>query len=218
MIPHSHTGPLRPRQPGTPRRPVSGLAALFPNRTLVDVLTLLVLHPDEDFYQREVSARTGSNLLLAQRALRRVEAAGLVTKTTRGNRAYYRVRRDSPAFEDLKRLLLRTVGLGDALRRALAPFEGKLSIAFVYGSVARGEESATSDIDLFAVGEISLRAAARVLGPAGRRLGREFNPILYTPQELRARARASDRFVAEVLAGPKIWLIGNDDELARMVE
>jgi uncharacterized protein len=218
MNPPGTGDPPPPRRPRAPRRPVSGLTALFPSRTLVDVLMLLVLHPDEDFYQREISVRTGSNLLLAQRALRRVEAAGLVTKTTRGNRAYYRVRRDSPAYEDLKRLLLRTVGLGDALRDALAPLEGKLSLAFVYGSVARGEESAASDIDLFAVGEISLRAASSVLGPAGRGLGREVNPILYTPQELRARVRAGDRFVAEVLAGAKIWLIGDDDELARVVE
>jgi len=206
--------PLRARRTGGRRPPVSGLAALFPNRTLVNVLTLLVLHPEEEFYQRAISARTGSGLLQAQRALRRVEAAGLVTKSNRGNRAYYSVCREHPAFEDLKRLLLRTVALGDALRDALVPLEGKLSVAFVYGSVARGEESQTSDIDLFAVGDISLRMASRVLGPAGRRLGREFNPILYSARELRARMRSGERFLADVLTGPKIWLIGNDDVLA----
>jgi predicted nucleotidyltransferase len=182
------------------------------------VLTLLILHPDEELYQRAIAIRTGSGLLQAQRALRRVEAAGLVTRTNRGNRAYYRVRREHPAFEDLKRLLLRTVALGDALREALAPLRGRLRIAFVYGSVARGAETPTSDIDLFAVGETSLRTASRVLGPAGRRLDREFNPVIYTPQELRARARARDPFVEEVIAGPKIWLIGSKDELARLVE
>jgi len=211
-------GFARSQRSRTARSPVRGLAALFPSRTLVDVLTLLVLHPDEEMYQRAIATRTGCTLLQAQRALRRVEAAGLVAKVHRGNRAYYRARRDHPAFEELKRLLLRTVALGDALREALAPLRGRLSLAFVHGSVARGDETPASDVDLFAVGELGLRAAARVLGPAGRALGREFSPVLYTPQELRARVRDRDPFIEEVLSGPKIWLVGSDDELARLLE
>jgi predicted nucleotidyltransferase len=154
----------------------------------------------------------GTGLYAVQRELVRLEKAGLVIRTPRGNRVYYRANRSHPAFEDLKRVILKTIGLGDALRAALAPLADRVRVAFIYGSLARGEETAGSDIDLLLVGDLTLREASAVLGPAGRDLGREFNATVYPPEEFRTKAREGHHFISAVLKGEKIYLIG--DEIA----
>ncbi len=194
------------------------LAKLFPNQTVLDVLALLLLNPEQEYYQREIAEKTQSTTVEVQRALRRIQAAGLVLKTRRGNRVYYVACREHPAYEDLKRVLIKTVALGDQLRAALRPFEARVLLAFVYGSVAEGSEGATSDIDLLLVGQLSQRQAAGVLGPLGRDLGREFNATIYPEKEFRAKARKGNRFIQQVVAGPKIWLIGDEKELTRLAE
>lgn len=196
----------------------SPIVRLFASRTLVEVLSLLFLHPEEEFYQRDVAERTGRALTLVQRALKRIEQAGLVRRTRRGNRIYYRAERMHPAFEDLKRAFLKTVALGDALRSAFEPLSSKVRLAFVYGSLARGEETAQSDIDLLIVGDVSGREVTKILGPAARELDRELNPAVYPPDEFREKAKQGHHFIKEVMEGPKIWLTGTDDELARLVE
>ncbi len=196
---------------------VYSMARLFPNPALLDVLGLLLLHPDREFYQREIADRVGTTVLQAQRALKRIEDAGLLERTRRGNRAYYSARRQHPAYEDLRRMLMKTVALGDELRQALLPLGSSVRLAFVYGSAAAGTGVVASDIDLFIVGQLSSREAARLLGPLGRQLNREFNPTIYPEKEFRAKARGKNVFIREVMAKPKIWLIGNDHDLAALV-
>ena len=204
-------------QSTTKRSQMSSLAALFPNPTLVKVLSLFLTSPEEKFYQRDIAERTGSILLQVQRALRRIERAGLITKSREGNRVYYTTERGHPAFDDLRRAFLKTVALGDVLRQALAPITGKIRLACIYGSLARGEETARSDVDLLLVGSTTLREVTKYLGPVGRALGREFNPAVFPPREFRKKVAEEDHFIREVLEGPKIWLIGNDRELAGLV-
>ncbi|MFH1220361.1 MAG: nucleotidyltransferase domain-containing protein [Candidatus Eisenbacteria bacterium] len=193
------------------------ITSIFPNRALLDILALFLLHQGEEFYQREIAERTGAAVIQVQRALRRIENAGLVTKVRRGNRVYYRAEHSNPVFEDLKNIILKTVALGDALRKAMMPLDEKIDMAFVFGSFAVGEESQSSDIDLLIVGTLSSREASRILGPAGRELGRAINPVIYPADELRKKAKAENRFIGTVIAGPKVWLIGNEDELRRLV-
>jgi len=203
-------------QSTTKRSQLSSLAELFPNPALVSVLSLFLLHPEEEFYQRNIAETTGNALLQVQRALKRIERAGLVTKTRRGNMVYYKADRMHPAFEDLKRVFLKTVALGDVLREALAPLADKVKLAFIFGSLAQGRETAQSDVDLFLVGELSLRETSKILGPVTSELGREFNPVVYPPEEFKIKARENHHFINEVIRGPKIWLIGNENELAKM--
>ena len=174
-------------QSTTKRSQLSSLAELFPNPSLVEVLSLFLLHPDEEFYQRGIAETTGNALLQVQRALKRIERTGLVTKTKRGNIVYYKAERLHPAFEDLKRVFLKTVALGDVLREALAPLADRVKLAFIFGSLAQGRETAQSDIDLFLVGELSLRETTKILGPVTAELGREFNPVVYSPKNSRKR-------------------------------
>lgn len=196
----------------------SPLASLFPNPAVLEVLSKLLLNSDTEFYQRELVEMTGATLLQVQRALRRIEAAGLLERSRRGNRVYYTANRRNPVFEDLKRLALKTVGLGDVLEEALQPLRDQIELAFVFGSFATGTESPESDIDVALVGQLTPRQAARVLGAVGRDLSREFNPVLFSPTELRQKARRGNRFIQELLDGPKIWLMGSQDDLARLVE
>ena len=191
--------------------------ALFASRTLARLLTTFLTHSEKDFYQKELAEATRAGLYTVQRELARLEKAGLVTRMPRGNRVYYRAHRDHPAFEDLKRVILKTMGLGEALHAALASLTDRVRVAFVYGSLARGEEKAGSDIDVLLVGELSLREASTVLGPVGRELGREFNPAVYPPDEFKAKVAEGQHFVREVLKGEKIFLVGDVHELERIV-
>jgi predicted nucleotidyltransferase len=207
------------RSPSTTKRSqFSSLAELFPNPALVEVLSLFLLHPEKEFYQRGIAEATGNALRQVQRALTRIEHAGLVTKTRRGNMVYYQAEMMHPAFEDLKRAFLKTVALGDALREAIAPISTRVKLAFVFGSLAHGEENARSDIDLFLVGELSLREITKLVGPFVSELGREFNPVVYPLEEFKKKVKEKHHFITEVMRGPKIWLIGSDDELAHLVK
>jgi len=184
-----------------------GWVGLFASPTMARLLTLFLTRAEQDYYQKE----------LARRELARLERTGLVTRMPRGNRVYYRANRKHPVFEDLKRVILKTVGLGDALRAALAALTDRVRVAFIYGSFAQGEETAESDIDVLLVGDLSLREASAVLGPVGRKLGREFNPAVYPPEEFQAKAAKGHHFITEVLKGEKIYLVGDEHELRRIV-
>jgi len=190
----------------TKRSQLSSLAELF------------LLHPEEEFYQRDIAETTGNALLQVQRALKRIERAGLVNKTKRGNMVYYKADRMHPAFEDLKRVFLKTVALGDVLRDVLAPLADRVELAFIFGSLAQGRETAQSDIDLFLVGGITLREASRALGGVVSELGREINPVVYPVAEFKKKVKEGHHFMSELIQGPKIWLIGNEDELKRIIE
>ena len=203
----------------TSREPASySIVRLFPNRALLDVLGLLLLHPGEEFYQSEMVRRTGSTLLQVQRALQRIKDAGLLQAMPRGNRVYYTAVQDHPVYEELKGMLLKTVALGDAVRDGLEPVRDKILAACIFGSVAAGAESAASDVDLLIVGEVNSRRLAGILGPLGRALGREINQAVYPPAEFRRKVRRNNRFLTDLLAGPQIWLIGDRDDLARLAQ
>jgi DNA-binding transcriptional ArsR family regulator len=195
----------------------SSLAALFAGPGLVEVLALLLLHPDEEYYQREISRVTGLRLLQVQRALERMSDAGLVAERRKGNRAYYRAERGHPAFLDLQQVFLKTVGLVDRLGAALVPMSDRLEVAFVYGSLARAEEGADSDIDLIGIGAVTLRELAAALAPVAREAGRELNASVFSVEEFRDRYRTGHHLTVSVVEGRKLWLIGDQSELERLV-
>ena len=175
-----------------------------------------MLDPQREFYQRELQRLTGAHLRQLQRDLLRLRQAGLVTQRAHGNRAYYRAVVEHPAFADLRAAVMKTLGLGDVLREALKPLSDAVSVAFVYGSFARGDDVAGSDVDLFVVGSASRREVAGAFASSAAALGRELNPIILTPADLTTRWRAGDHFVVSVLDGPRIWLVGDEDALAEL--
>lgn len=154
---------------------------------------------------------------MIQGALAKLVGAGIISQTSRGNRIYYRANASHPALENLKGVVLKTFGVGDALRAHVANLGDRVSVAFIYGSVARGEETAASDIDVMLIGDATGREIASALAAVRKVLAREINPAIYGPKELRKKFWQGNAFIREVLAGPKIFLLGGEGELRAIV-
>jgi predicted nucleotidyltransferase len=151
-----------------------------------------------------------------QRELRDLAGAGILKAHRQGRMAYYQANVDSPLYPELRGLLMKTAGLVDVLADALAPLAAKLRTAFVHGSVAAGRERSDSDIDLMVVGTVSPAELALPLRRARELLGREINPTVYTPAEFQKKRAAKDHFLTRVLDRPKLFVIGNRNELGKV--
>lgn len=178
------------------------------------VLGLLLLHPERQSHVREIARLTGTAAGTLHKELTRLAQAGILRRTEQGKQVYYAANRDCPIFEELASILRKTSGLVDVLREALAPVAEKLHVALIFGSVAKGTEQAGSDVDVLVVGDVGFAEVVRLLHPAQSTLGRETNPKVYGANEWQARLQAGDPFAHDVLAKPKIFLIGNDHDLA----
>lgn len=191
----------------------SAADALFP-AVRQRVLAVLFGSPDRSFYANELIALARSGTGAVQRELASLLAAGLVTVRDQGNQKHYQANAASPVFAELRGLVLKTVGLADVLRAALAPLEDQVAAAFVYGSVARQQDTAASDVDVLIVSDaLGYAEVFGALESAAQTLGRTINPTLYTRAEL-ARRRAQDNaFVTRVLDQPRIWLMGDEEVL-----
>jgi len=194
------------------------LVSLFPSPVVLQVLSLFLTHPDERYYQRQVAELTGHSLLQVQHALERIEQAGLIRREKSGNRVYYHTEKGHPAFTDLQQALLKTDALGIVLAQAIQPFWERLQLAFVFGSIAKGEAGPESDIDLFLLGDIRLKELSTILSGSSEQLRREINPVIMTVTDYKERLTQKNRFALELLETPKIWLKGNQDEFSAVVE
>jgi predicted nucleotidyltransferase len=174
------------------------------------------LRPDREFYQRELVDLSHENLFLIQRALRRLIDAGLVHSTKKGSQTYYGLNREFPVLSELRAIVFKTFGLGDALKEALEPRRSQIATAFVFGSAARGDDTSLSDIDLFVIGDVSARQLASAISPVQRTLSREINTALYPLAEFRKKALSGHHFITEVLTGPKTFIVGSERDLKRI--
>jgi predicted nucleotidyltransferase len=190
--------------------------SLITSQARLAVLKLLLLNAGQRFYLREVAARTRLPVRAVQLELARLETSGLLESSAEGGRKYYQANRGAPVFPELKSLLLKTVGLGDLLQDYLRQASGRITLAFIFGSYARGTDVATSDIDLIVVGSIAGRALAKLLAPARESLGREVNTVIMTEAEFRRKASHGDHFLTTILGESKIYLIGGHDELEKL--
>jgi len=194
----------------------AGLADALFSGTRARILGLLFGQPERSFYANELITLTGSGSGAVQRELARLARSGLVVMRPIGRQKHYQANPDSPIFAELCGIASKTMGLADPLRQALAPLAPRIRAAFVYGSVAKRQDKASSDIDLMLVSdELSYPDVFGTLEAASRHLGREVKPTIYSRQEWAERAARGDGFVKRVLAQPRIWLIGNDDALAQ---
>ena len=194
-------------------RPVDLADALF-TKVQQRVLGLLFGNPERSFYANEIIALAQSGTGAVQRELARLQSSGLVTVQQIGRQKHYQANRASPVFEELRGLVLKTVGLADVLRAALAPLRDRIMVAFVFGSVAKGHDSAASDIDLMVVSDaLSYADLFAALEPAVESLGRPVNPTVYSHADLKRRIDDDNAFVGRVLAQNKIWVIGSADDI-----
>lgn len=203
------------RRKVTPRKVRSaGLAdALFTN-TQQRVLAWLFGQPERSFYATELIGLAGAGSGAVQRELARLSRSGLVTTRAVGNQKHYQANSAAPIYAELCGIVQKTVGLAEPLREALAPLAARIQAAFVYGSIAKREDTASSDIDLMVISDdLAYSDLYAALEAASNRLGRTVNPTVVTPQELAKRIKRKEGFATRVLAQPKIWLIGSEDAL-----
>ena len=178
------------------------------------VLGHLLLNPDREFHVRELARLTNTSAGTLHKELSRLAAAGLLLRRKLGNQVRYQANRDCPVFAELAGLFRKTTGLAEVITQAVQPLQPEL--ALIFGSVARGEETATSDIDLLLIGNMGFADAVRALQPAQVRLQREINPVLYRAEEFARKLADNDRFVTEILSGSKLFVTGNADDLGKL--
>lgn len=187
--------------------------ALF-TTTQQRVLALLFGQPHRSFFANEVIGLAGSGSGAVQRELKRLTDSGLVTSKRIGNQRHFQANRAAPIFSELSAIVQKTFGVAEPIRKALIPYEQAIRCAFIFGSVAKREDTADSDIDLFVVSD-SLTSADLINQLLGTevQLFRKINTTIYSQKELAKAVEGKNAFVSRVREQPKLWLIGNESDL-----
>jgi predicted nucleotidyltransferase len=181
-----------------------------------ELLALLFSHPEKSFYLRQVVRVLGIGQGVVQRELARLSDAGLITRTRVGSQVHFQANHESPVFQELKSLMVKTAGVVEVLRDSLNAVADQIDVAFLFGSFARAEGKANSDVDVMAVGTVAFGDMISALQEAQKRVAREVNPVVLSAEEYRDRRRSKDRFLQTVLSSPRMFLIGGEHELKRL--
>jgi uncharacterized protein len=200
----------------TMRKNTSLLDSLLPS-VRQGVLAATLTQPEKWWYLSELAQFLHTRPSSLQRELRSLEQSGILQQRKDGRRTYFKAETRSPIFRELRSIFQKTVGLVPTLRQTLRPFENKITCAFVYGSVARGEERATSDVDFMVIGNVGLAQLSPVLRKAEKRLGREVNVTNYSVDEFRKKVAEGDHFLATVLKGNLQFVKGEQGDLDAVV-
>lgn len=192
------------------------LTEILFGKTRRSILSVVYGHADETFYLRQLARIAGSGMGAAQRELKALTEAGIVRRIEKGKQAYYQANPQCAVFAELKSLIMKTAGMGDALKIALASLAERIQTAFIYGSIARGGENKGSDVDIFIIGEVTFAEVVEALSPVQQTLNREVNPTVYPVDEFREKYKAGHHFIKSVLEGNKIFLIGDEHGLAKL--
>ena len=196
---------------------MQSLAHHLLGQTRSAVLSALLLHPEASLHVRELARVTGASAGSLHRELRTLSGLGLLIRQEVGRQVHYRANAQCPVFEELAGLLRKTAGLDDVLREALAPLGDKVSLAFVYGSVAAGTERPTSDVDVMVLGEASFADVSIALADVRSSLRRDVNATTYAPDDFAHKAAQDRGFARRVAESPRIWLVGGEDDFAELV-
>jgi predicted nucleotidyltransferase len=194
----------------------SVLTALFP-QVRQSVLAATLGQPDKWWYLSELADRLGTSPSSLQREVSSLVASGILVHRREGTRAYFKAETQSPVFRELQQLFEKTAGLAPILEQMLKPFGSKIRCAFIYGSIARNREHATSDVDLMVIGSTGLADLSPALRKAEERLGREVNVTAYSREEFREKIKSRDHFVTAVLRGRKQFVKGGQSDLDEIV-
>jgi uncharacterized protein len=195
------------------RTPLTSVGDLLFGQTRGRVLALLYGAPDETFFVRQIARQVETSVGTVQRELALLTDAGLIKRSAVGSQVFYQANQEHPGFPELRALLAKTTGVFQMLKTALA---SRINLAFVYGSVARGEEKASSDIDLMVIGAVSLDEVLDAVGPVEKQLGRPVNPTIYSLEDVRARLHEGNHFLQSLQKSKKVFLIGDEDEFRKV--
>ena len=193
-----------------------GLSDLLFGQIRGRVLALLYGWADKAFYVRQIARHVHASAGAVRRELEKLAAVDLIIRTQVGNLVFYQVNQRHPIFAEMRALVNKTVGIFNVLHSALEPLAEQVTVAFVYGSVVRQEETAASDIDLTIIGQVELDDVLARLSAPENTLGRTINPTVYSSKEFRKKLKDGNHFLNSVIDGQKVFLIGNEDELGKM--
>jgi predicted nucleotidyltransferase len=197
-------------------KPSADLGTLFFGAYRRQVLGLLLLHPDESFHLREIARATNTQPGTLRRELAQLADAGVLSREKVGNLVRYKADTGCPIYDELRGILKKTAGVADVLRAALASLGDKISVAFVYGSVASGAERRSSDIDVMVVGGGSFEEIVGALHASQKELRREINPTVFSVAEFKMKAAEKGSFVARVLREPKLFIQGTEHDIRKL--
>ncbi len=197
----------------------SGIGEALFSKVRRKVLALFLLNPEKHFYFREAVRLLGDSPGSLQRELKTLTASGILTIEKIGIHIFYRANVASPVFAELRSIVMKTFGLVDIFKDVLrSQSDGQIEIAWIYGSVARAQDTSSSDIDVIVVGSLSFRELVVILEPIEKSVMREVNPTLYSPEEFRAKLSEENNFIQNVLESDKLFIIGDNDDLTRLVQ
>jgi predicted nucleotidyltransferase len=194
------------------------LEALLGSKLRSKVLGWLFTHPDERYFVRQLTSLVKEDSTNVSRELSRLEKAGILVSTIEGKHKYYQANRQSPLFDELHGLMLKTVGVADIIKKALEPRMADIKLAFIFGSLAKKSENRFSDIDLLVVGNITFGEVVDLISTAEGTLNRELNPVVYTLSEFNKRVSENHYFISDILSGDKIFVVGDENELQSLVK
>jgi predicted nucleotidyltransferase len=195
------------------RQPIEFMFSPYRRR----LLATLLLRPDEQFHVRELERMTGISAGSLHRELKAMAAAGLLLREKVGNQVFYQADSRCPIYAELAAIFRKTIGLASLLSDALSGLAGKIDMAFVFGSMASGTQKPASDVDVCVVGDISMLDAVKALSPVQTTLGREINPVVMTAEKFAQQSEKRDRFVMRLRTEPKIFVLGHDDDFAKLI-
>lgn len=192
-------------------------AALFP-KAKREVLSLLFSSPDRDFHIREVARTSSLAVGQTQRELHKLERAGVLVRSERGQLVLYRANPSCPIFKELRGIVTKVLATVPSLTKALSSLADEVELAFVYGSVARGEDTSESDIDLMVIGDVKFSAVVAAIRSAQEDLERPVNPTVYPVREWLEKLNEGHHFLTTVASSEKLYIIGDDDVLEELRE
>lgn len=194
------------------------LKQLFSSEVRIQLLSRFLMHPEAEYYGRELADLFETSPRAVHVELRNLEAIHLLRKRISGKQHYYSANTRHPLYPDLQNIFRKTVGLKDVLVEALQQHTASIDYAFIYGSFATGDFTAESDIDILIMGTVSSRKISADLMEAGRTLQREVNFSVFSPREFAQRVNEGDHFLSRLLEQPKLFIIGDAHEFSDLAE
>jgi len=193
---------------------MSQLANALFTTTQQKVLGLLYAQPEKSFYLKEVIRLSGMGVATIKRELDRMLAAGILSMNRVGNQHHYQANPNCPVYEELLGIVKKTVGVVGAIQSALLPLDTSIEAAFIYGSIAKNEETANSDIDLLVVtASLEYTDVMDVLASAEELIGRPVNPSIYTLEQIKQKLEQKNAFLTRLMEQPKLWVKGSEDDI-----
>jgi predicted nucleotidyltransferase len=177
------------------------------------ILAATLMQPEKSWYLSELSTFLHTQPSSLQREVDALSKAGILQQWRDGRRVYVKPDALSPVFTDLKNLFTKTAGLIPVLQQTLEDLGDRIRVAFLYGSIARSDESSESDVDLMLIGTAGLSEIVPSVRRAEALLGRPVNPTVYSTEEFGRKNRAHDHFLTTVLSGGKQFVKGSEHEL-----